>query len=97
MGQTHQREAAIFDAAMDLPPEQRAAYLDQACGDDAALRQRMESLLKAGESQCEFLDPPTDPALRPTPQITVPFTEKPGDRIGRYKLLQRIGEGGWDS
>ena len=94
MSESHQREAALFDAAMDLPPEQRAAYLDQACGDDAALRQRLESLLKASESQCEFLDSPRDPELGQTLQVTVPLSEKPGDRIGRYKLLQRIGEGG---
>jgi serine/threonine protein kinase len=94
MSEAHQREAALFDAAMDLPPEQRAAYLDQACGDDAALRQRIESLLKASESQCEFLDSPRDLERGPTPQLTVPPSEKPGDRIGRYKLLQRIGEGG---
>jgi len=92
--ESHQREAALFDAAMDLPPEQRAAYLDQACGEDTALRQRIESLLKASESQCGFLDPPTDPGLRPALHPTVPPIEKPGDRIGRYKLLQQIGEGG---
>jgi len=94
MSESHQREAAIFDAAMELPPGQRAAHLDHACGGDAALRQRIESLLKAGESQCEFLDPPDDPKLLPTLQITVPLSEKVGDRIGRYKLLQQIGEGG---
>jgi len=94
MSEAHQREAAIFDAAMELPPEQRAAYLDQACGGDAALRQRVESLLRASGSRCEFLDPPSGSELRPTLQITVPLTEKPGGRIGRYKLLQQIGEGG---
>ena len=94
MSEAHQREAALFDAAMELPPEPRAAYLDQSCGGDTALRQRMESLLKADESRCDFLDSPTDPALRQTLQITVPLTEKQGDKIGHYKLLQQIGEGG---
>ncbi|HSA02741.1 MAG TPA: serine/threonine-protein kinase, partial [Candidatus Paceibacterota bacterium] len=94
MSKAHRREVALFDAAMDLPPEQRAAYLDQSCGDDTALRQRIESLLKASESQCEFLDSPRDPQLSETLRITVPPSEKPGDRIGRYKLLQQIGEGG---
>jgi len=94
MGQTHQREEAIFDAAMELPPEQRAAHLDHACGGDAALRQRIESLLKAGDSSCGFLDSPTDPvAVEPTNVLPSSF-EKAGDRIGRYKLLQQIGEGG---
>ena len=51
MSESHQREAAIFDAAMELPPERRSGYLDEACGEDAALRRRVESLLKACESQ----------------------------------------------
>jgi len=94
MGQTHQREEAIFDAAMELPPGQRAAHLDHACGGDAALRQRMESLLKSCESACEFLDSPTDPAAAQTISVLPDSFEKAGDRIGRYKLLQQIGEGG---
>ena len=41
------REEAIFDAVLALPPEQRPAYLDQACGQDAQLRQRIELLLRS--------------------------------------------------
>ena len=62
MSESHQREAAIFDAALELPPAQRGAHLEHACGGDAALRRRIESLLKACESKCEFLDSPTVPA-----------------------------------
>ena len=58
MSESHQREAAIFDAAMELPPARRSDYLNEACGEDAALRRRVESLLKACESQCVFLDAP---------------------------------------
>jgi eukaryotic-like serine/threonine-protein kinase len=94
MNEAHQREATLFDAALELPPAERAAYLDHACGGDTALRQRVEALLKGWESQCEFLDSPADPALRETFHITVRMTEKPGDRIGRYKVLEQIGEGG---
>ena len=94
MSQSHQQEAAIFDAAMELPPEQRAAHLDHACGGDAALRRRIEALLKAGDSACEFLESPTDPASeRPTNVLPASF-ERAGDKIDRYKLLQQIGEGG---
>jgi hypothetical protein len=94
MSKSHQREAALFDVAMELPPQERAAYLDQVCGGDAALRQRIEALLKAGESSCAFLDSPADPEVaRPT--IVLPSSlEKAGDRIDRYKLLEQIGEGG---
>src|SRR5262245_27169836 len=94
MSESHQREAAIFDAAMELPPDQRAAHVNQACGSDAALRLRIEALLKACESRCEFLDSPNDPAAAAPTHILPPTFEKAGDRIGRYKLLQQIGEGG---
>src|SRR5258707_14631254 len=36
----------------------------------------------------------TEPVAAATLQVSISLTEKPGDRIGRYKLLQQIGEGG---
>jgi eukaryotic-like serine/threonine-protein kinase len=90
------REAAVFGAALRLPSGERAAYLDEACGGDSALRQRIEELLRASEEAGVFLQNPA--ADRPGPGGTVRLeltpTEKPGDKIGRYKLLQQIGEGG---
>jgi hypothetical protein len=94
MSASHQQEAAIFDAAIELPPEQRSAYLEQACGNDAGLRRRIESLLKASESRCGFLDPPAGLAAAAPSSTAPPPFEKVGDRIGRYRLLQQIGEGG---
>jgi serine/threonine protein kinase len=85
----HEREVAVFEAALELPPEQREAYLQQASGGDADLLQRVRSLLRAADDGADFLSPPAS-ELRPPP----PAIEKPGDRIGRYKLLQQIGEGG---
>ncbi len=90
-------ELTIFSEARRLPPEQRAAYLDQACAGDAALRQRVEELLQAGEKAGAFLENPAA-AAPPGPGGTIRVTafpaEKLGDRIGRYKILQQIGEGG---
>ena len=94
MNTTHQREQAIFEAALELPPKDRDAYLAQAAGGDAALRERIKSLLKSYEAG-EFLEQATaSSTLQRTMVIPVPLTEKPGDKIGRYKMLQQIGEGG---
>src|SRR5712692_7133493 len=87
-------EETIFAATLRLPPEERAAHLDQACGVDAALRQRIERLLNASEQAGAFLDGPAAATIRPAGTPSVPLAEKAGDRIGRYKLLQQIGEGG---
>ena len=89
MYDAHSREAAVFDAALQLPLEQRDAYLKRATDGDAALRQRVVSLLRAYDSG-EFLDQAPAQALH----RTGPRIEKPGDKIGHYKLLQQIGEGG---
>src|SRR5437870_5442692 len=89
-----ERGETIFDAARQLPVEQRAAYLNQACADDVQLRQQVEILLKAHESAGDFLEEPPASSPKKTIILSVPLTEKPGDKIGRYKLLQQIGEGG---
>jgi eukaryotic-like serine/threonine-protein kinase len=80
---------AIFDAAVELPPERRAAYLREACGGDDSVRQRVEALLRAHESAEAFMDRPAVDLSRET--VVVKPAEQPGDRIGRYKLLQQIG------
>ena len=82
-----------------LDAAERRAYLDRACAGNPGLRQEVESLLAAAERAGTFLEAPaTEVAagLREAQQSAgVPLTEKPGDRIGRYKLLEQIGEGGF--
>src|SRR5208282_3586376 len=96
MPQPPELEIEVFNVALELPVQERAAYLDQACAGDPALRQRIEGLLKASEQSCPCLEGPA--AVSPGPGGTVRLAsvpaEKPGDRIGRYKLLQQLGEGG---
>jgi len=87
-------EETIFNAVLALPPEKRSAFLDQACGQDAQLRQRIELLLRSNDHAGEFLVPalPTGPnhtAVSPT----LP-SEKPGDVIAHYKIREKLGEGG---
>ena len=90
-------EQAVFaEALLRDTPEARAAYLAAACGTDNALRQRVEALLRAAENAGDFLEaPPTGLSgdADSTRLVTEIISEKPGDRIGRYKLLQQIGEG----
>ncbi len=90
---TPRGEETIFAEALRLPPEERAAYLAQATHGNAALRRRVEALL-GSYGAGDFLEQAAAPQLRETRHITVPLTEKAGDTIGRYKLLQQIGEGG---
>jgi hypothetical protein len=86
------REKEIFEQALDLESvEERQRFLAQACGDDAALLARVQALLLASEEGSRFL--PDEPAQAPT-VLAAAVTEKAGDHIGRYKLLQQIGEGG---
>jgi serine/threonine protein kinase/formylglycine-generating enzyme required for sulfatase activity/predicted alpha/beta-hydrolase family hydrolase len=96
MSEPPERDIEVFNAALELPTAERAAYLDQVCGGDAALRRRVEELLQASEAAGGFLEgsAAVPPGPGETGRVAGISTEKPGDRIGRYKLLQQIGEGG---
>jgi len=106
MAPDSQREKSLFNAAQDITdPARRRAFLEEACGDDLALRTRIERLLSAGEQADDFLagcGPALEAAavaLDPSEisrslDVAQSLDEKPGSRIGPYKLLQKIGEGG---
>src|SRR5579883_2551738 len=97
------REVEIFIAALALPAGRRGAYLQGACADDAALRVRIEDLLGVHERAGGFMETSglsaqASPNETAAPGAATSFaivpSEKPADRIGRYKLLEQIGEGG---
>src|SRR5258708_17154630 len=85
-------DTAVFTEALRLPPEERDRYLSEACKGDGEFRRRVEALLQAYEQAGDFLGRPA--AVRPPKAQVLAPGGKPGDRIGRYKLLQQIGEGG---
>jgi len=96
-----ERTEAIFGVAIELAtPEQRSVYLASACTDDPPLRHEVEQLISAYEQAGGFLTSqpgehePGSRADGPRPGWPLPVSEKPGEHIGRYKLLERIGEGG---
>ena len=83
----------IYNAAVTKESgAERFAYLNAVCGDDNVLRARVETLLKAHEQVGDYLEaPPVGPnaTLDDSPLI-----DAPGTKIGRYELLELIGEGG---
>jgi eukaryotic-like serine/threonine-protein kinase len=84
---------AIFNAAIALDSsEEQASFLDEACGSDPALRQRIDALLRAHSEAGGFFGGKS-PA--PTATETRVTAETVGALIGPYKLLEQIGEGGF--
>src|SRR5262245_30516756 len=83
----------LFNDARHLDPQARTAYLDEACAGNVELRQKVESLLSAYDSAAGFLETSpvglnqnADPLTLLLPPCTV---------IGRYKLMEPIGEGSY--
>src|SRR5262249_18812678 len=89
----------IFDHAAELPAAKRRAYLDEACANDPAAREKVEALLKAHDEAGSFLQHPvvgpndTVDSQPGQDRVDGP-REAAGSRIGPYQLLEQIGEGG---
>ena len=82
----------LFERACDLPSHERTAYLDSAVGRDSETRKEIESLLAAHDGAGQFLGEPTADFVDPD---SAPLCVETGDVIDRYKILERIGEGGF--
>ena len=83
-----------FNAPENATPAELAAYLDEACGGDSDLRSRVEALFAAADSRQEFMAQAPVENLDEMVSADV-LHEDVGQTIGKYKLLQRIGEGGF--
>ncbi len=89
---TIKKAEEIFQLVVDLPTEQRERALAERCAGDADLRTFVEQLLShdatgMGEFLCK-------PVFTPVPNDAVPMEEAPPERIGRYRIIRAIGEGG---
>ncbi len=93
-------EKEIFFETLDKStPAERAAFLDGACGTNPVQRAKVEALLADHFQQDAFMKEPAVDASAPVPPAPgAPKTsieETPAQMLGRYKLLEKIGEGGF--
>jgi serine/threonine protein kinase len=83
--------ARIFDAALNLEPGERSAFVQQECGSDETLRKEVESLLHSYDD-AETLTPALEVAARM--MANSPVNLSPSQTIGHYRILSMLGTGG---
>ncbi|MBI4625668.1 MAG: serine/threonine protein kinase [Verrucomicrobia bacterium] len=98
MSKTFPSEEALFADALAQPPAERGAFLAQACHGNDALRAHLAGLLAANDVPGSLLESPITVRSAPLPDLSAiglaTAEENPGDLIGRYKLLEKLGVGG---
>ena len=82
----------IFHAAIALAPNERAAYLERACGGDHSLRLAVESLIESHEKSGNLVDAPAYQAA--TEMLTINRDVAPVQVIAHYQIRSVLGEGG---
>jgi eukaryotic-like serine/threonine-protein kinase len=84
-------DSILYEAVEIESAEERGAFLDNACGKDEVLRERVDGLVANHFKAGEFLE---IPVVDPIATLEQPLSEKIGSHIGPYKLVEQIGEGG---
>ncbi len=88
------RAEATFVSALERPVEERAAFIAEACGEEAAMLAEVRALLAAHREAGDFLeDGPRSPEVEE--QLARLKPEEEGEMIGPFKLREQIGEGGF--
>lgn len=88
------RVDAIFDAVLDLPAGERLAFIDRACGDDAALRADVIELLRAYDATGGFLESSAASIAAPILEASARLAGPVPARIGSFRVVREIGRGG---
>ena len=83
----------LYHAALEHAPNERAAYLEQACAGDAALRREVESLLGYDAQAADFIEQPAV-AFAAEDLADEQSTMQLGQHISHYQILSRLGAGG---
>jgi serine/threonine protein kinase len=90
-----ERAKSVFADAADRTGEARRLFVETACADDAELRRHVDSLLAAHDDAGDFLAEPTRVGEAAIAEIS--GGEAPGTRLGPYRLVRLLGEGGFGS
>src|SRR4026209_2999144 len=90
--QRWQRVKEIFDGALELQGDERAAFLDRACDGNVEVREEVESLLSSYEVAGSFMEAPA--VAQAASDLAVEQKLTPGQRIEHYQIVNLIGEGG---
>jgi eukaryotic-like serine/threonine-protein kinase len=93
-GPQRERLGELLEGAVARSPEARAAFLDEACGEDAALRAEVVSLIASHAAAPDFLDRMGEQVLSPALAAISDSGLPRGRVIGRYEILERVGSGG---
>jgi serine/threonine protein kinase len=89
----YQQIKAIFYSALEAPPSERAAFLNEACGADAELRREVESLIASHDDAGDFIEAPAARSIT-QPEAEDATASVVGERIGPYQVIRQLGQGG---
>ena len=93
MSERWQQIDQILQAALELAPEYRTAFLDKACAADEGLRREVDALIQAEGQAGSFIQDSTKPTV-PKAWLTDHSDLAGGRVLGPYKLIREIGRGG---
>jgi eukaryotic-like serine/threonine-protein kinase len=95
--ETTRFEEGVFAGALALPPAERSGFIQRACNGDTGLSARVEALLRGHETAgaLDAVPEGASPEIGRALQTQAPAISEATDRIGRYHLQRKLGEGGF--
>jgi hypothetical protein len=94
MNKLEETAERLFGETLDLPREQRPAFLDRVCAGNPQLRQMIDDLLSKNDRLSAFLPEPAFPVPRAMPAADPPIVATESQLLDRYRILAHLGSGG---